>query len=119
MRCHCGEHPSKILIDADCHQITLIEDPNVNKRLQTLLPILEAVVQSARPLLIVAEDIEGENGRLKRMLADAMLDNAALNPSPSASESVSLANFSIVGEVARLSPGRKPPGSNRRLPRPL
>src|SRR5437899_4880185 len=28
--------------------------------LQTLLPILEAVVQNARPLLIVAEDIEGE-----------------------------------------------------------
>jgi chaperonin GroEL len=28
--------------------------------LQTLLPILEAVVQSARPLMIVAEDIEGE-----------------------------------------------------------
>src|SRR5246127_1000328 len=28
--------------------------------LQTLLPILEAVVQSARPLVIVAEDIEGE-----------------------------------------------------------
>src|SRR5437660_9147242 len=28
--------------------------------LQTLLPILEAVVQSARPLLIVAADIEDE-----------------------------------------------------------
>jgi len=28
--------------------------------LQSLLPILEAVVQSAKPLLIVAEDIEGE-----------------------------------------------------------
>jgi chaperonin GroEL len=28
--------------------------------LQTLLPVLEAVVQSNRPLLIVAEDIEGE-----------------------------------------------------------
>src|SRR6201988_1174089 len=28
--------------------------------LQALLPVLEAVVQSSRPLLIVAEDIEGE-----------------------------------------------------------
>src|SRR3974377_340978 len=28
--------------------------------LQPLLPVLEAVVQSAKPLLIVAEDVEGE-----------------------------------------------------------
>jgi chaperonin GroEL len=43
-----------------------LEDPYIllhEKKLsslQSLLPILEAVVQSARPLVIVAEDIEGE-----------------------------------------------------------
>ncbi|HEY5289751.1 MAG TPA: chaperonin GroEL, partial [Caulobacteraceae bacterium] len=44
----------------------VLEDPLVllyEKKLsslQTLLPVLEAVVQSSRPLLIVAEDIDGE-----------------------------------------------------------
>jgi chaperonin GroEL len=46
--------------------LTELDDPYIllhEKKLsglQTLLPLLEAVVQSARPLLIVAEDIEGE-----------------------------------------------------------
>ena len=44
----------------------VLEDPLIllfEKKLsslQALLPVLEAVVQSARPLLIIAEDIEGE-----------------------------------------------------------
>jgi chaperonin GroEL len=46
--------------------IVELEDPYIllhEKKLpglQTMLPLLEAVVQSGRPLLIVAEDIEGE-----------------------------------------------------------
>jgi len=51
--------------DADKMRVVL-EDPYIlihEKKLsglQPLLPVLEAVVQSGRPLLIVAEDIEGE-----------------------------------------------------------
>ncbi|HEY3890147.1 MAG TPA: chaperonin GroEL [Caulobacteraceae bacterium] len=53
------------ITNADKMEVVL-EDPLIllfEKKLsslQALLPVLEAVVQSARPLLIVAEDIEGE-----------------------------------------------------------
>src|SRR3546814_11221228 len=51
--------------DADKMQAVL-EDPYVlihEKKLsglQTILPLLEAVVQSGKPLLVIAEDVEGE-----------------------------------------------------------
>jgi chaperonin GroEL len=46
--------------------LTELEDPYILlhekklSNLQAMLPVLEAVVQSAKPLLIVAEDVEGE-----------------------------------------------------------
>ncbi|TPG46474.1 chaperonin GroEL [Roseomonas nepalensis] len=48
----------KMIVDLDNPYI-LIHEKKLSQ-LQALLPLLEAVVQSARPLLIIAEDIEGE-----------------------------------------------------------
>jgi len=51
-------NPEKMVADLDDAYILLHEKKLSN--LQALLPVLEAVVQTSKPLLIVAEDVEGE-----------------------------------------------------------
>ncbi len=51
-------NPEKMVCELDNPYILLNEKKLSN--LQAILPVLEAVVQSGRPLVIVAEDVEGE-----------------------------------------------------------
>ena len=51
-------NPEKMTVELDNPYILINESKLSN--LQSLIPVLEAVVQTGRPLLIIAEDIEGE-----------------------------------------------------------
>ncbi|MDE2458934.1 MAG: chaperonin GroEL, partial [Rhodospirillales bacterium] len=51
-------NPEKMIADLDSPYILIFEKKL--SQLQPMLPLLEAVVQSGKPLLIIAEDVEGE-----------------------------------------------------------
>jgi len=51
-------NPEKMIADLDSPYILIFEKKL--SQLQPLLPLLEAIVQTGKPLLIIAEDVEGE-----------------------------------------------------------
>jgi chaperonin GroEL len=51
-------NPEKMIVDLESPYILIFEKKLSG--LQALLPLLEAVVQTGKPLLIIAEDVEGE-----------------------------------------------------------
>jgi len=51
-------NPEKMVADLDSPYVLIFEKKL--SQLQPLLPLLEAVVQTGKPLLIIAEDVEGE-----------------------------------------------------------
>ena len=55
---HFATNPDKMIAELE-NPLILIHDKKLSS-LQALIPLLEQVVQAARPLLILAEDVEGE-----------------------------------------------------------
>jgi chaperonin GroEL len=51
-------NPEKMIVDLESPYVLIFEKKL--SQLQPLLPLLEAVVQTGKPLLIIAEDVEGE-----------------------------------------------------------
>ncbi|GLR66598.1 60 kDa chaperonin 2 [Acidocella aquatica] len=51
-------NPEKMIVDLESPYILIFEKKL--SQLQPLLPLLEAIVQTGKPLLIIAEDVEGE-----------------------------------------------------------